>query len=80
MNFQNKNGDSILLGEIADLKIDTNRRVYVKAKDSMRYDYIDYQIPVGWKNVQKRDHLEKLHDKIKEHMGVGDEENQNEME
>ena len=78
MNFQNKNGEAILIGDVADFKIDTNRRVYAKRKDSMRYDYIEYQIPVGFSIIQKKQHLEMLHEKVRERLGV-DEDNKNEM-
>lgn len=79
MNFQNKNGEAILLGDVADFKVDTNRRVYVKAKESTRFQYIDYQIPVGYSTLQKKQHLEMLHNKVAERMGL-DGENNNEMD
>lgn len=56
-----KDGNIILLGDKFDLKIDVNRKIYVKPKKEKIFRGIDREVPVGLTSVEKKQLLYKLY-------------------
>jgi len=56
-----KDNSIILTGDKFDLKIDNNRKLYIKKKDEKKFSFVDYEVPIGLTSVEKKQLLYKLY-------------------
>lgn len=60
LHFIYENGVIILESNDIDLKVDTNRKIYVRNHGEEVFDYIEEDMPIGFKKHDKEYYLMKL--------------------
>ena len=56
-------GDVIVEGEIVNLKITSDRKLYKQSKDDKQYVYTERRVPIGMSKEQKELYLIHIHQK-----------------
>ena len=61
MKIEERNGEVVLEGDDIDMKIDTNRNVYVKKKEDTQFKSIDVQLDYGYTIEEKSLYLKNFY-------------------
>lgn len=64
VDIQDKDGIIILYGDDFNLKIDNNRKIYYKKKDSISYKSCNVDIDTGYSLEEKKIYLKKLYEAL----------------
>lgn len=66
VNIFEKDGIFTLIGEDFDIKIDNNRKIYVKKKNVKNYENIGSEIPLGYTSEEKKKFIYNLYNMMRE--------------
>jgi hypothetical protein len=77
VNITERDGIVILEGEEFDLKVDNNRKIYIKKKEDRVYQGIGSELQVGYTSEEKKKYLYNLYLMLKEKKKEMDDEENN---
>ncbi len=61
VNINESDGVFVLEGDMFNLKIDNNRKIYVKKKNSSHYESIGIELDIGYSSEEKKKYLYNLY-------------------